>query len=57
MCQLMSNDYSHSLFASGRVSALIIKEGGLSVRYQPPVLHRPSREIRDGKQVCVCARQ
>ena len=52
VCQFVSDDHGHPLLAGGRVGLFVIEQRSLAVGDQPPVLHGPSREVRDGKQVC-----
>lgn len=49
--QLVCYDNSHSLFAGGRVSVLVVQKSCLPIGDQPPVLHGTSREVGNGKQV------
>ena len=48
----MSDDGHHPLFVDLRGHPRLIQHGGLPVGDEPPVLHGPRREVRDGYHVC-----
>ena len=53
----MGNNYGNVLLVTPGRLALLIQDGHLPVRDQPPVLHRPRAEVRDCNHVLLGQRE
>lgn len=51
MGELVSDHYSHSLPAGGRIGVLVVQQSSLPVGDQPPILHSSHSKVRNGKQI------